>query len=994
MRKSLFLIVWTLLLIPAAGMASNGYCKYESVSFYQTAPIDSQAYYFTSKNFPIKSDGKFDVSDVLQQAIDSLKKTKNFGIIFIPEGKYLISKTIFIPTAIRLIGYGKKRPVIKLKNNAAGFDKPVANDKGNAAYMLWFTSGISSKGKVSDAGASTFYSGISNINLEIGDGNENAVALRTHFAQHSFVEHINIQIGSAKAGLFEIGNEMEDVRFYGGDYGIYTTKASPGWPYVMLDTYFEGQRKAAIKSQEAGLSIVRMHVKNVPVVIDIDKGFWEKLYMDNCLFEEVKDAVVKVGMLETPETQINFNNVVCKNAPVLINYKDAFSEPVKSDARLYKVRHFTLGLMMDSLTDQPQQRVRKDIIPVNQLEDVLKSDISPLPSTDQWVNVQSLGIKGDGQTDNTKLLEEAINKYQVLYFPQGRYIISKTLHLKPNSVLIGLHPFATQIDLKDNTPDFGGFGGPVPLIQSARGRKNIISGIGLNAGRKNSRAVCLQWEAGPSSLVNDIKIIGGHGSLRSPVYDDENDVYNRGEEALWDRQYWSLWVTNNGGGVFKNIWSASTYGSSGVYISDTKTRGRIYALSIEHHKRNEIRFNKVENWEIYALQTEEESRESTECQPIIIQNSANLLFANLYMFRVIRVKKPYANAILTMNVNNIDFKNLHNYAQTKYTSSHSLYDLNQNKRVLPWELASLHIGNTSLHKKLPLKQQSSLIPIASGFEMPEGLCADSQGNVYFCESGKRRIYKYAASTKTVSLVGDYPWEPLSLACDLNDQLLVVFKYNPMKGYRINGQEESFPTPEDAHGTSFSGWGNSGFGTLVYSINPDDPDHTIKLLKKTVVSKLSQGIGKALYPAHRWRDFHDYNKIVVNHWDSCWVAPDGKTIIPVIYDLARSTSLATAIPGKIVYVSDEYNERSYKLDVNKEGRLSNLRFFAPKGSFAIVKGKNGNVFIADGEVYKYGKDGELLGQILMPERVTGLSVCGIHKDQLLISTYRRIYLKRL
>ena len=50
-----------------------------------------------------------DVSDALQAAINQVKKERNFGILFIPEGKYKISKTIYIPGAIRLIGYGEKQ---------------------------------------------------------------------------------------------------------------------------------------------------------------------------------------------------------------------------------------------------------------------------------------------------------------------------------------------------------------------------------------------------------------------------------------------------------------------------------------------------------------------------------------------------------------------------------------------------------------------------------------------------------------------------------------------------------------------------------------------------------------------------------------------------------------------------------------------------------------------------------------------------------------------
>lgn len=110
--------------------------------------------------------------------------------------------------------------------------------------MFWFTDNLVNESeKPRDAGAGTFYSAISNIDLRIEDGNPHAVALRTHFAQHSFVSHVDIYIGKGKAGLFDVGNEMEDVRFFGGEYGIYTTKTSPSWQMMILNTYFEDSVK-------------------------------------------------------------------------------------------------------------------------------------------------------------------------------------------------------------------------------------------------------------------------------------------------------------------------------------------------------------------------------------------------------------------------------------------------------------------------------------------------------------------------------------------------------------------------------------------------------------------------------------------------------------------------------------------------------------------------------------------------------------------------------
>ena len=133
-------------------------------SIYPLKPNDSEAFYFTPENYPIKADGKMDVSDALQAAINQVKKEKNFGILFIPEGKYKISKTIYIPTAIRLIGYGKNRPEFILAKNSPGFQEEVADDKGKAKYMFWFTGAVVKEGeKPRDAGASTFDSAMSNI---------------------------------------------------------------------------------------------------------------------------------------------------------------------------------------------------------------------------------------------------------------------------------------------------------------------------------------------------------------------------------------------------------------------------------------------------------------------------------------------------------------------------------------------------------------------------------------------------------------------------------------------------------------------------------------------------------------------------------------------------------------------------------------------------------------------------------------------------------------
>ncbi|MES1147227.1 MAG: gluconolaconase, partial [bacterium] len=135
----------------------------------------------------------------------------------------------------------------------------------------------------------------------------------------------------------------------------------------------------------------------------------------------------------------------------------------------------------------------------------------------------------------------------------------------------------------------------------------------------------------------------------------------------WDSQYPSLWVTNGGGGTFKDIWTASTFAAAGMLVSDTKTVGRVYAISSEHHVRNEVVFRRAFNWSVYALQMEEERGEGPECQPLQIEDCSELRFANLYIYRVMFTYSPFKSGVLMRNAANIDFYNVHAYGPSKYT---------------------------------------------------------------------------------------------------------------------------------------------------------------------------------------------------------------------------------------------------------------------------------------------------------------------------------------
>ena len=986
--RYLLIVCWIIGNMPSGWAAEGG-------STYTQRPDDPEAFYFTPENYGFKADGKSDVTDALQEAINQVKREKNFGILFLPEGNYRISKTIQIPSSIRLIGYGKKRPVIYLGADTPGFQT-------TQNYMIWFTGGLAQEGrKPSDAGAGTFYSAVSNVDFRIDKGNPQAVAIRAHFAQHGFINHCDIRIGSGKAGMYDVGNELEDVRFYGGEYGIISSRTSPGWPMMMVDTYFEGQRKAAVYSKEVGVAIVNMHVKNTPVAFEMAENLADRLHVENSLWENVSEAGVRVSVEGNTFSQLNLVNVDCRNVPVLVDYAQS-GKKVVGKAKMYRVKEFTYGLVYQDLNDASSFREICEIEPVAKLPVTLGKDLPVLPAVETWVNIRDLGAKGDGETDDTEAFEKAVSLHKNIYVPQGWYRLTRTLKLSPGTKLIGLHPFGTQFLLKESEPAFSGFGMPVPLVESSEGGDDMLNGIGINTGAYNYRAVGCKWMAGERSYLNDVKFVGGHGTLRKPAPNASGQSsYRRGERRIsspsspetgkdmaWDNQYWSLWITNNGGGTIKDVWTASTYAASGLYISETKTPGRIYAMSLEHHVRTEARFHNVANWKIYAFQFEEEGREGPDCYMAEMSNCQNIEMVNVWMYRVIRAFMPKRIGFRIWDCKNITFRNMHNYTQILPVIEFPIYDMNKKLPVYSWDFARLTVSGSEKNLRPSCTVMDKPVKLATGFELASGATTDSKGNIYFCENRLKKIYRWSADTEQITLIADYPWKPFTLATDTQDNLLVIFRYDPQPGYLVNGkQETAVRLPDD--NPMYSGWGNSGWSAWGYSFNPDNVDATMKPMPRVVTAGM-KNIQKVIHPSSRWRG--DFDKVVASMPEYSFVAPDGVTIIPDTYDLGRSCALTVTVPGQSepVYIVNEMNKTTVQFSVGGDGRLTEQGIICPYGQYSNVTDADGNVYVADGEIFVYDKYGKEQRRIQIEERPISLAIGGRQKDMLFVTTSSSFY----
>ncbi len=1023
MRKLLLFSVVLAVVIPSS----------RGASIYTARLDDPKAVYLTTDRFPVRGDGKADDSAAIQAAIDKVQETTGEGILFVPEGRYRVTRTIYVWPGVRVIGYGEKRPVFVLADQTPGFQQGIG-------YMFFFAgfrpnqrsgrAGFPRRGfrmppppsgsvppdqTIADANPGTFYSAMSNIDFEIGSGNAAAVGIRFHVAQHGYLAHMDFQIGSGLAALNDIGNEAEDLHFHGGRYGILTRKPSPAWQFTLIDSTFDGQREAAIRENEAGLTLVHDAFRNVPTAISIDPRYSDQLWVKDARFENVSGPAIVISNENNRMTEINLEGITCRHVPVFARFRESGRE-LAGPGETYEVKILSHGLTLPALGANGEIKTRYDAAPLQALPPFSPNAIRSLPAADTWVNLRSLGVKGDGSTDETAAIQKAIDGHRALYIPSGHYIVSDTLRLRPDSVLIGLHPDQTQFDVLESTPRFQGPGTPLPILEAPRGGSDIVTGIGLYTNGINSRGVGAMWMAGTDSLMDDVRFLGGHGTdgidgRRVNPY-SANLASDPDPHRRWDAQYPSLWITHGGGGTFANIWTPDTFAEAGLYISDTSTPGRVYELSSEHHVRMEIKLDQVANWDLYALQTEGEREESADALSLEISRSSNITIANYHGYRVVRSYHPYPYAVHIYDSHDIRFRNVHvdsNSAialcdesgcrqqtrSSKVSYENCIFDQSLNAEVRDREFAWLDdtgkAAPSQPHRPSPVLQPGATVEkLTSGFYNISGAAADPSGRLYFVDGHRQRIYRWTPETRDLRVIRDNPLDPVNLIFDKAGDLIVV--------------------------------SSGGKGMTVYSFRPDGPEDELTVLQPerpeerpgmTVVLPVDYWVNGDFTNTLSTENYEYvsldqmFSKVVSTRMPHQYVSPDRTLFIPAedaivqgapyfgykFGYLLQAFGLVENVPGKPFYVTNESEQRTYKATVNPDGTLSRLQLFTEQGGESLAQDAEGNVYLAAGQIFVYSPSAKLIDTIRVPERPLDLVFGGKDRHTLFILTQSSLYAVR-
>jgi hypothetical protein len=329
---------------------------------------------------------------------------------------------------------------------------------------------------------------------------------------------------------------------------------------------------------------------------------------------------------------------------------------------------------------------------------------------------------------------------------------------------------------------------------------------------------------------------------------------------------------------------------------------------------------------------------------------------------------------------------------SKYPYENAIEDVTHHLYVREREFAALDIpGNPQAPAASDtgdvLASGVKVEKLADGFFSIAGAAVDATGKLYFADRHQQRIYGWSAG-EGLTVERDNALDPVNLGFDRAGDLIVVSS---------NGPE----------------------GT-VYSFKPGRPDAQIEVLQARPAAP--HGGASALLPANYWNneEFEDqlnlesltfttlpelFSVDVTTPKAREYVSPDGSVFLPAgrvfqqgppdysgwrFSDNLDTYGLISAHAGERVYVSSSSEDRTYSGLFNPDGTLSDLRVFAERGGESVAVAPNGNIFIANGQIFVYNTAGKKIAEIDVPERPIDIVFGGQDRRLLFILAHHALY----
>ena len=266
---------------------------------------------------------------------------------------------------------------------------------------------------------------------------------------------------------------------------------------------------------------------------------------------------------------------------------------------------------------------------------------------------------------------------------------------------------------------------------------------------------------------------------------------------------------------------------------------------------------------------------------------------------------------------------------------------------------------TQLNAQRPLLvvQGETVRRIADGFGLVEGPAADSDGNLYFSDIPRERIYRWNPRSG-IDTFQEETGGANGLRFTQDGQLLVC----EMSSRRVTAIDSSGRVSVVA--ATFEGRRFNSPNDLWI-----DP------------------IGGIYFTDPRYGS-DENREIDGDH--VYYISPDRTTIRRVVNDLVRPNGITGTLDGSRVYVADHGAGQTFSYRPSADGSLEDKRLFAMQGSDGMTVDELGNVYLTGQDITVYNPNGDQIGSIAVPETPANLTFGGEDGKTLFITARTSLY----
>ena len=337
---------------------------------------------------------------------------------------------------------------------------------------------------------------------------------------------------------------------------------------------------------------------------------------------------------------------------------------------------------------------------------------------------------------------------------------------------------------------------------------------------------------------------------------------------------------------------------------------------------------------------------------------------------------PFPYAVKVTNSSDIRFRNFHSYSNSRVSFDSALREPDLGVEIREPEFAVLDVSSNtkpvmSKTGKVVLAEGAKVKKLADGFLNIAGAAVNSKGQIYFSDARKLNVYRWSQEDSKVEVVREIPEQPMLLAFDRADNLIVV--------------------------------AYEGDGTVL-AFDPEDAKSEIKHLEPQPAKPRQNMV--AYLPINRWSwtDEAAFIQRQMRKKEFHYISPDGTTFIPAstgfksgarswgvkTAELMRAFRIAKVMPGQTFYVTNEADLKTFAFTVGPDGALSDGKLFADEGGENIAVDEQGNVYLAASQILVFDPSGKQFDTIMVPQRPISIVFGGEDKKTLFITARSSLY----